>query len=112
MLLCAVLAISVYWVARYLNQDRLIEIDTADQLNANFTVDLNTASWPEIIVLPEIGETTARAIVAERERGGPFTDLDDMAHRVHGVGPRLLEQITPYVLPIRSPAVLPADAER
>jgi competence protein ComEA len=108
----AVVFILVYWAMRYVNRDRLIEIDRAAPLNAEFKVDINTASWPEIVVLPDVGEATARAIVAARERHGPYTDLQALARRVHGVGPRTLEQIAPYILPVRPPVVLAADAER
>jgi competence ComEA-like helix-hairpin-helix protein len=108
----AVAACLGYWTMRYVNRDRLIEIDRAAPLNAEFKVDINTASWPEIVVLPDVGEATARAIVAERAHNGPYTDLEDLAHRVHGVGPRMLEQISPYILPCQPPAALATDAKR
>ncbi|NIP85249.1 MAG: hypothetical protein GTO03_06710 [Planctomycetales bacterium] len=107
-----VIAIAAQVTFRYLTRDRLIEIDQAPPLAADFKVDLNRAAWPELVVLPQVGETTAREIVAERRRGGPFRDLPDLARRVHGIGPRLIEEIRPYVLPIGPPPTLAADAER
>ena len=43
----AVVFILAYWTMRYVNRDRLIEIDRAAPLNAEFKVDINTAPWPE-----------------------------------------------------------------
>jgi competence ComEA-like helix-hairpin-helix protein len=94
------IAIAWFYLANGLRQGRMIDIDQAAPLRSNFKVNINTAAWPEMVVLPGIGEATARDIVAERQRAGPFTDLEDIARRVHGVGPRLLEQIEPYLLPM------------
>ena len=100
-MVCAgLVSLSGYWWARAVNHDRLIEFDHAPPRTAQFYVDINNAEWPEIVQLPNIGETTARRIVAEREKGGPYSSLEDVARRVHGVGPRLLEDMLPYVRPI------------
>ena len=40
-------------------------------------------------------------MIVERERGGAFRSHDDLA-RVRGIGPRTLERIRPYLLPIPS----------
>ncbi len=93
-------AISVHWCCRVLQRDDWIEIDRAAPLEAEFRVDINTAEWPELVQLPQIGEATARAIVAEREANGPFESLDDVDRRVRGIGPKLIEEIKPYVQPI------------
>lgn len=50
-------------------------------------------------MLPGLGETLAKRIVASRESEGPFRDHDDL-RRVRGIGPRTLERIRPYLLPI------------
>ncbi|HHK42337.1 MAG TPA: helix-hairpin-helix domain-containing protein, partial [Planctomycetaceae bacterium] len=34
----------------------------------NYQVDINRASWPELTLLPGIGPTLAKRIVAERQR--------------------------------------------
>lgn len=67
-------------------------------------VNPNVAPWWELAVLPEIGETTARDIVAYREEtrrnlpdGDPVfrsaADLD----RVKGIGPKTVEKIAPFL---------------
>lgn len=55
-------------------------------------VDVNLASAEELQLLPRIGPTLAARIVEERERGGPFRSLGDLA-RVRGIGPRTVERL-------------------
>jgi competence ComEA-like helix-hairpin-helix protein len=49
--------------------------------------------------LPDVGETTARRIVDYRKRNGPFQSLDDL-RQVRGIGPKTMERLRPYFLPI------------
>ncbi len=69
-------------------------------------VDPNVAPWWELAALPQIGETTAKAIVAYREEAkskgflsanervfGEAADLD----RVKGIGPKTVHRITRYL---------------
>ena len=93
----ALLCMAAYWAVRWARHDRMIDVDRAPPRTAVFEVDLNRATWPELIQLPGIGEVTARAIIDERNTHGPYADLDDLRKRVRGVGPRLIEQIGPYV---------------
>lgn len=44
-------------------------------------IDINSASASELKTLPGIGPVYAAAIVAERERGGPFLTTDDLVLR-------------------------------
>ena len=44
-------------------------------------IDINSASASELETLPGIGPVYAAAIVAERERGGPFLTTDDLVLR-------------------------------
>ncbi|MHC4964029.1 MAG: ComEA family DNA-binding protein [Planctomycetota bacterium] len=60
-------------------------------------IDVNTASGPELDVLPGIGPRLAERIVADRAAHGPFATLDDLA-RVPGVGQRLVEGVRPFAV--------------
>jgi competence protein ComEA len=82
----------------------LVDVDRAAPLVAKFQVDVNRADWPELIQLPGVGLVLAERWIAERERGGEFQSLEDLS-RIRGVGPRTLERIRPYLLPI------PTDVE-
>ncbi|MCP5000541.1 MAG: helix-hairpin-helix domain-containing protein [Hyphomicrobiales bacterium] len=74
-------------------------MDRAEPVEIVYQVDINKASWPELAQLPRIGETLARRIVESRETDGPFRDHDDV-QRVRGIGPKTLEGIRPYLLPM------------
>lgn len=58
-------------------------------------IDPNTASAIELDRLPRVGRAMADRIVEERERGGPFRSLADMAARVPGLGPATIERLAP-----------------
>src|SRR5512145_3178011 len=48
---------------------------------------LNAAGEAELERVPGLGPVRARAIAAERARGGDFASLDALAERVPGIGP-------------------------
>jgi len=58
-------------------------------------LDLNRANAASLESLPGIGPVRAAAIVAERERR-PFDSLEALT-RVHGIGPRTLEGLRPWL---------------
>ena len=58
-------------------------------------IDIDRASVQELMRLPRVGPSLARAIVADRERRGPFGHLDGL-DRVVGVGPALLRAVQPF----------------
>jgi competence protein ComEA len=55
-------------------------------------VDLNLATVADLVGLPGIGPTRARAIVAFRDSAGPFRQLDDLK-RVPGIPGALAKQL-------------------
>jgi competence protein ComEA len=59
-------------------------------------LDLNLATPAQLEALPGIGPSLARAIVAERERGGGFRSVDDL-RRVRGIGDSRFSQLQPLV---------------
>jgi competence protein ComEA len=97
-----------WWVVHGGCRGRLVEIERAEPLSAEFEVDLNEADWPELAQLPDIGETLARRIVESRNRDGPFLDHEDLM-RVRGIGPRTLERVRPYLRPMPEPRAVAAQ---
>jgi competence protein ComEA len=95
----ALAGMGVYWVVQGGPRSDLIEIDRAAPLEARFRVDINAADWPELAELPGVGETLARRIVDARQQGGKFRDQSDL-RRVQGIGPRTLERMKPFLLPM------------
>lgn len=64
-------------------------------------IDINSADWPELALLPDIGETMAKRIAEDRREKGKFSSPQDLA-RVKGIGPKTIENLAPYVAPIRA----------
>jgi len=90
-----------WWVVQGGLRGRVIEVDQAEPKTARFDVDLNTADWPELTLLPGVGESLARRIVESRQKDGPFADHDEL-RRVRGIGPKTLENLRPYLRPVPS----------
>jgi competence protein ComEA len=106
----ALVSMGLYWLAQGGHRGRLIEIDRADPLTAHYQVDINKADWPELAELPDIGETLARRIVDSRSARGPFRDHDDLL-RVNGIGPRRLDGMKPFLLPMPDQADVAGEAK-
>lgn len=85
-----------HWALAFVLDDRLIEIDRAPPCQLEHQVRLNDADWPELTLLPGIGETLARRIVADRSRNGRYESLDQLL-RVKGIGPKTVRRIGPFV---------------
>lgn len=95
----ALAAMAIAWLYQGGHRGQLIEIDRVDSSEITFSVDINRASWPELAQLPNVGEVLARRIVESRAAEGPFRDHDDL-QRVRGIGPKTVEAVRPYLLPM------------
>ena len=94
------MAFALHWFVSGGLEGHRVDIDQAPALTSKFTVDINKATWPELALLPDIGETIARRIVEHRLKHGPFKTLDEL-DQVRGVGPKTLAGIRPYLRPIQ-----------
>lgn len=99
LVLIGIVALAGYWGTQTARHGRLLELEELPVRTAAFQVDINSAEWPELAQLPGIGKTLAERIVASRESDGPFVDHHDL-RRVRGIGPKTLEQVQPYLLPM------------
>ena len=99
LVLAALVGMGAYWVVLGGPRGELIEIDRAAPLLARFQVDINAATWPELAQVPAVGEVLARRIVDSRLEAGRFGDHEDLL-RVNGIGPRTLERMKPFLLPM------------
>jgi competence protein ComEA len=66
-------------------------------------LDLNTATVEELVMLPDIGPATAKAIVRFREKSGPFRRVEDLL-AVRGITKRRLEKLRPLITVVEPPA--------
>lgn len=108
---CALGGMGVYWVIQGGPRGELIEIDRAEPLTARYQVDINKAQWFELAELPEVGETLARRIIEWREMNGPYKDNNQL-RRVRGIGPRTLEKMMPYLLPLPDEQDVAGDGKK
>ncbi|KAA5545527.1 helix-hairpin-helix domain-containing protein [Roseiconus nitratireducens] len=60
-----------------------------------FRLDINQAGVQEWMLMPGIGPTMARRIIADRQSRGPFRSVEDLA-RVTGIGDKTIAQVRPY----------------
>lgn len=98
MLLLAGLGLFGSWWQTGSDSGPLTDWGASSTHTACFEVNINSAPWPEMTQLPEIGETLARRIVENRGTEGPFHCPEDLI-RVHGIGEKKLAQIRPYLSP-------------
>ena len=59
-------------------------------------VNVNTASADQLELLPGIGASRAKAVIAARESRGGFRKLDDLLE-VKGIGAAGLDRMRPFV---------------
>jgi competence protein ComEA len=95
----SLLAMAGYWSWQRQLHGRLIDIETAQPIAIDFKIDVNEADWPELALMPNIGELLAKRIVDDRESRGRYRDLADL-RRVRGIGPKTLEGMKPFLLPL------------
>lgn len=73
-------------------------------------VDVNQASVQQLEGVRGIGPRTAEIIVQERERGGKFESLDDLAERVRGIGAKKAQALEAAGLQVGKAAAAPKPA--
>lgn len=59
-------------------------------------LDVNSAGWQEIALLPGLGPSKAKAIVEYREAHGRFASVEGLK-AVPGIGEKTISEITPHI---------------
>jgi len=95
----SLIAMAGYWTWQRQLHGRLIDIETAQPIAIDFKIDVNEADWPELALMPNIGEQLAKRIVDDRASRGRYRELADL-RRVRGIGPKTLEGMKPFLLPL------------
>lgn len=109
--LLSIAAIGATVVSRGALSGRAIYLDEAEPRPLSWQVDVNAADWPELTVLPDLGDQLARRIVDDRRRRGPFRSAADL-RRVPGIGPKTVARIRPYLAPFPTSAEPPRRPNR
>ncbi len=68
----------------------VLDMPVPDQIN------INTATLSDLLTLPGIGETRAKAILKYRNDNGNFTSIEQLDN-VEGIGPATIKLIRPFV---------------
>lgn len=75
---------------------KLLEGKEKERVQEKLKVDVNHASSEALEELPRVGPAIAKRIVDERNRSGPFRNLEDLK-RVKGIGPKTLKLLKEWV---------------
>ncbi|NOZ19857.1 MAG: helix-hairpin-helix domain-containing protein [Planctomycetes bacterium] len=73
-----------------------VHVVKGDRARFTYDIDLNSANWAELTLLPGVGEVTAKRIVALREKLGGFTSVEQIKE-VRGLGDVRVAEIAKYV---------------
>jgi len=98
----ALVGMAGWWVWRGGMREGLMDVERAEPIAIDFKIDVNQAAWPELAVMPNVGEKLAKRIVADRAERGAFHQLSDL-ERVSGIGPKTVEGMKPFLLPLSRP---------
>ncbi len=80
--------LSVNLSARLHDED-VIVVEAMEDKSHNF-ININTATLSELMSLPKLGESKAKAIITYREENGPFKTIEDIMN-VPGIGESTFE---------------------
>lgn len=69
--------------------------EVAAEPESSLKVDINSADVEELDELPEVGPSTAEAIIEHRRANGSFTAVEEL-EEVPGIGPKTIEKIEPF----------------
>lgn len=92
----------IFWkYSPFFRSSEFIDIETDAKREYQFTIDINSAEWPEIALVPGIGQELAMRIENYRARNGGYSSLEQLGN-VDGIGPGKLKALRKYLLPIPS----------
>ena len=79
-----------------IQNDSCINDEITDNIGEQKLVNINTSSLEELLTLPGIGESKAKAIIKYRTENGNFKTIDEILN-VDGIGQKLYEEIKAYI---------------
>jgi competence protein ComEA len=84
------------WIACAADDGPRRELTGRERVLLGLRVDVNAAGVDDLAAVPGLTRRIAAELVAERSRGGPFTEMEDLV-RVRGIGPARLARARPHL---------------
>jgi competence protein ComEA len=86
-----------HWVRQFARRFSLVSLAATICLfagaAAHAAVEVNTADEAALTSVKGVGPATARHIIEERDKRGPYKDAADLAERVSGIGPKSVAKL-------------------
>jgi len=89
-----------YVFKKYPSMGDIVNLIDSDRIY--YKVDINTASFAELVNLPYIGEYTAANIIQYRQENGPFM-IHDQLKQVKGIREKNYQKFLPYLKRLPQP---------
>ncbi len=94
----AIIVVALFGVYPPLYQNEYTPASTQPFVkNVSNKINVNTAPFWELMLLPGIGEEKSQAIIDYRTENGEFETVDEMMD-VHGIGPKTLQELEDMVV--------------
>lgn len=98
-ILLSIAILVIFWkYASFRRNGEVIDIETEPKREYQFTIDINSAEWPEIALVPGIGQELATRIENYRTEIGGYSSLDQLRN-VDGIGPNKLKALKKFLRP-------------
>lgn len=78
---------------------------------AHGVINVNRSTQEQFMMLPGIGEKTAKNILAYRQTNGPFRSIDDLS-RVKGISKKKLDKLRPNLTLDGQNTYIPVDSPK
>lgn len=79
------------------SNDNYSERTNSNYQDSDLKININKSAIEELILLPGVGEKTAKNIVAFRNKNGKFQKIDDLI-KVPGIGNKKLAKIKKHII--------------
>ena len=84
-----------YGSTEYSGSDQASDVPTSQSISVSYPINLNTATYEQLISIEGIGETRANAILEYRDYIGKYTSVEQLKE-IKGIGDAVFEKISPY----------------
>lgn len=87
-------------VWQHVRSQGAINIDSVTPVAPVLKIDINSADWPELTLIPGIGERLAKRIISARDECGGFDSIEQL-ELIPGIGPRKVDEMRRFCRPVQ-----------